>query len=97
MEKRQEFSWGGVIRSYGGWEKVKEMKKNKVSWRADDRILGKSEFIENILKKLDEEYKEKIVKNKKGLTIVKALIRLIPESCTKIKKIGEKKGYLKYN
>ncbi|MBI5207935.1 MAG: transposase, partial [Candidatus Firestonebacteria bacterium] len=40
MGKRREFSGGGVIRSYGGWEKVKEMKKDKVNWRADDRILG---------------------------------------------------------
>ncbi len=60
--KRDDLIGGGLKRSAGGREGVKDLKKNKDFWRGDERILGDGEFVKDIMKKANEEIvkKEKI-------------------------------------
>ena len=48
-----DFSGGGLIRSYGGWELVKSMRREHVLRVGDERILGDSDFVGSMLS-LDE-------------------------------------------
>ncbi|MCG8432692.1 MAG: transposase, partial [Gammaproteobacteria bacterium] len=45
-----DFSGGGLIRSYGGWQGIGRLRKEHISCIGDERILGPSEFIESALK-----------------------------------------------
>jgi hypothetical protein len=54
--RRPELVGGGLIRSLGGWDEVKKsrLKKGKPI-KSDERILGDSEFVMQVLDKADEE------------------------------------------
>ncbi len=45
-----DLSGGGLIRSYGGWEKIGRSSSDHTVRFGDERILGSSEFVESILK-----------------------------------------------
>jgi len=51
LEKDPELSGGGLVRSYGGWENVTNMRKEHVSRIGDERILGDSDFVTRMLSK----------------------------------------------
>lgn len=59
-----DFMGGGLIRSMGGWKNAMSMKRKKEYWRGDERILGDSEFVSQVLDKTEEtiEIKEKLLK-----------------------------------
>jgi hypothetical protein len=40
---------GGLVRSYGGWEGLKRLRKEHVNCIGDERILGESDFVERAL------------------------------------------------
>ena len=48
--KRSELTGGGLIRSLGGWQQVKAMRRAAIRSKGDERILGESEFVEHVLK-----------------------------------------------
>jgi REP element-mobilizing transposase RayT len=48
--KRSELTGGGLIRSLGGWQQVKAMRRAAIRFKGDERILGESEFVERVLK-----------------------------------------------
>jgi len=45
---------GGLIRSQGGWEAVKAMRRQGVREKSDERILGSGEFVEQLIQQSDE-------------------------------------------
>ncbi len=48
---------GGLIRSLGGWDVIKKSGlKNIGRVKGDDRILGDSEFVLQVLKEADEKF-----------------------------------------
>jgi putative transposase len=51
-----ELTGGGLIRSAGGWHAVKEAYRDGIRLTSDERILGKSEFVETTLKQSEEAY-----------------------------------------
>ncbi len=53
--RRTELTGGGLIRSYNGWKSVKELRKSDVFLRSDERILGDSDFVSNVLKQAQEQ------------------------------------------
>ena len=55
MGRRPEFTGGGMIRSVGGWDAVKAMRRGQLRLKGDERILGDSDFVENVLKYADEQ------------------------------------------
>lgn len=45
---RKDLQGGGLVRSAGGWERVKALRRGRERWAADERVLGSSEFVEAI-------------------------------------------------
>lgn len=52
--KRSDLTGGGLIRSVGGWQQLKELRKSGERWRGDERILGSSDFVVRVLKEVEE-------------------------------------------
>lgn len=71
MGKRPELTGGGMIRSAGGWEEIKEKRRQKEKWRGDERILGGTEFVTAVLKQAEEEIKKKDKIKIEGWTLEK--------------------------
>lgn len=46
----QNLSGGGLVRSYGGWDSIKLLRKDHEVRIGDERILGNSDFVEMVLK-----------------------------------------------
>ncbi len=52
--KRRDLIGGGLIRSNGGWGKVKSLRKTKEFLKSDERILGESDFVDTVLESARE-------------------------------------------
>jgi len=52
--RRPELMGGGLIRSAGGWAAVRELRRGREGYAADERILGRSEFVEGLLREVEE-------------------------------------------
>ena len=57
--KRAELTGGGLLRSYGGWEALKSLRRARAHLKGDERILGNSDFVLSVLKVADENMKRK--------------------------------------
>ena len=53
--KRPELTGGGLVRSVGGWQELKVLRKSGQHLKSDERILGESHFVESVLKQQDED------------------------------------------
>ena len=49
LGRRKELVGGGLIRSLGGWPEVKALRRKQAFMKGDERILGDSGFVENVL------------------------------------------------
>ena len=58
--RRPELVGGGLIRSYGGWSAVKGMRRSGNRELSDSRILGKSEFVQRIIKEAESRVKRQL-------------------------------------
>jgi len=54
--KHPELSGGGLVRSAGGWSAVKMLRKSRLFQKADERILGDGDFVEQALGRLNERF-----------------------------------------
>jgi hypothetical protein len=54
--RRPELVGGGLLRSVGGWQGLKEMRDSGERVRGDERILGGSEFVDRVLRESKEEW-----------------------------------------
>lgn len=52
--RRSDLVGGGLIRSQGGWATVKEMRRQGVREKSDERILGSGEFVTQLIEESDE-------------------------------------------
>ncbi len=52
--KRTDLTGGGLIRSVGGWEKLKSLRRMQGHLKGDERILGDSNFVQTILNAANE-------------------------------------------
>jgi REP element-mobilizing transposase RayT len=48
--RRPELTGGGLVRSAGGWSALKAMRKGESRMKGDERILGRGDFVETVLK-----------------------------------------------
>ena len=55
--RRPELVGGGLIRSLGGWSAVKALRRSGDRQISDDRILGRGEFVERIIKEAQAKIK----------------------------------------
>lgn len=54
LGKRPELTGGGLIRSMGGWNAVKSLRRLREHVKGDERILGDSDFVKSVLSEQDE-------------------------------------------
>ena len=57
--KRPDLMGGGLLRSAGGWKRLKEYRKSGILVKGDERILGDSDFTETVLKENQEQLERK--------------------------------------
>jgi len=66
-----DLSGGGLVRSYGGWDSVKELRKEHEIRIGDERILGDSDFVQAVLKKDELSITKKTDWQRKGWDLKK--------------------------
>jgi len=58
--RREDLTGGGLIRSIGGWTEVEHLKQRRHDHiMSDERILGDSAFVEDLLSQADEAYERR--------------------------------------
>jgi REP element-mobilizing transposase RayT len=70
--RRPELVGGGLIRSVGGWQAFKALDKADEHLKSDERILGDSAFVEEVLKKAGEKRERKYQLEAQGFTVDQA-------------------------
>ena len=55
LGRQPQLVGGGLIRSLGGWHAFKAFDRTNVHLKSDERILGDSDFVEEVLKKAKEQ------------------------------------------
>jgi putative transposase len=56
--RRPELVGGGLIRSLGGWSQVLSLRRTGSKVFSDERILGSSEFVQDVISEAEEQAKE---------------------------------------
>jgi putative transposase len=69
MGRREDLTGGGLIRSMGGWEAVKSMRKAKAFEKSDERILGDGDFVDQVLSIAQEQMERKNILISKGYNL----------------------------
>ncbi len=91
--RRPELAGGGLLRSVGGWKGLDELHKSGEAVRADERILGGSDFVERVLRESEEEWEKRSLLRKKGMNLkwlsekVSAHFGIDPESLQSASKV----------
>ncbi len=57
--RRPDLVGGGLLRSVGGWFELKKFRDSAIRIKGDERILGSSDFVEAVLKKVNEDLQQK--------------------------------------
>jgi len=59
LGNRPELVGGGLLRSSGGWGVIKAMGKARIHLKGDERMLGKSDFVKEILAEQKEQFEHR--------------------------------------
>jgi putative transposase len=77
MGRRPELVGGGLIRSMGGWEAIKKMRlTGQDRIKSDQRILGGSGFVLEVLSEAEESFTEKYALSSRGYNFEKVAERV---------------------
>ena len=57
--RRKDLTGGGLLRSAGGWEGVKDLREKRVYQRNDERILGDGDFVDRVLASAEEKMEKR--------------------------------------
>ncbi len=74
--RRPDLTGGGLLRSFGGWTALKGFRKAGIRVKGDERILGDSDFVENVLKSAEEALEEKYELKARGYDFDWAICRV---------------------
>jgi putative transposase len=68
--RRPELVGGGLIRTYGGWEEVKRLRRRgEGRVVCDARVLGSGGFVERMLRESEDEFSRREVYRRKGIDL----------------------------
>ena len=67
--RRPDLAGGGLIRSAGGWDSLKQKRREGVYQRSDERILGDSEFVTRVLARSKEQMNRRHVLRAAGMDL----------------------------
>ncbi len=56
---RPDLVGSGLLHSHGGWASVKALRKAGAYQKGDERILGESTFVEQVLSEANEQFERK--------------------------------------
>ena len=76
MGRRADLIGGGLIRSSGGWQAVKAMRRLRIHAKGDERILGESDFVLQVLKEQDEQLEKRTRMRSRGVDPQRAAARV---------------------
>ncbi|MBW1715228.1 MAG: transposase [Deltaproteobacteria bacterium] len=77
MGRRPELVGGGLIRSLGGWDEVKKMRlSGQDRIKSDQRILGESDFVMDVLSEAEEDFSRKYRLKSRGFNFDKVSERV---------------------
>jgi len=88
LGKRPELTGGDILRSSGGWTGLKESRKAGIRIKGDERILGDSDFVENVLKTSEEAFDQRYEIKARGIDFnnvkerVAEIMDITPEDVT---------------
>ena len=74
--KREDLSGGGLVRSYGGWSRVISLRGKSNPLDHDPRILGKTEYVKEILAEASQEIRRQFKTGEKE-TLISQSINLL--------------------
>ncbi len=75
--RREDLTGGGLLRTVGGWKKLQDLKKRGKSVAGDQRILGESDFVEEVWKNTSDEKEQIIIPDEKHYP----LAQLVKDVC----------------
>ncbi len=67
--KRVDLTGGGLIRSAGGWEALKALKRAKAHLKSDERILGDGDFVAQVLSRSQEALAQRYALRAQGIDL----------------------------
>ena len=76
MGRREDLIGGGLVRSVGGWQNVKAMRRGKLWQKSDERILGDGDFVEETLSASQEALEHKYSLKIRGYDLDKVADRV---------------------
>jgi hypothetical protein len=76
MGRRPDLIGGGLIRSAGGWQALKVLGRNKIHLKGDERILGDSDFVLEVLNQQNELMDQRFRLREQGYDIEKVIERV---------------------
>jgi putative transposase len=77
LGRRPELVGGGLIRSLGGWDEVKKMRlRGQDRIKSDQRILGKSDFVSDVLSESEEQFSRRYRLKSMGYDFEKVVERV---------------------
>lgn len=77
--RRLELMGGSLVRSAGGWAAVRELRRGREDYAADERILGSTEFVATMLRELEREEAHRARARQKSLDLP-SLIRMVAQN-----------------
>jgi len=90
--RRPELIGGGLLRSQGGWAAVKALRRSGTYQKGDERILGDSNFVEEVLSQADEQLQQNYRMEAEGYDFEKLIQRvaeIMDMHCEKILDSGK--------
>ena len=76
LGNRPELVGGGLLRSSGGWGVLKAMSKARIHLKGDERILGESDFVKEVLSEQDEKLNRRYWFRAQGYDMEKVVKRV---------------------
>ncbi len=78
LGRRPELVGGGLLRSSGGWGVLKAMSKARIHLKGDERILGDSDFVEEVLAEQKEQFERRYWLKAQGYDIDQVVQKVAP-------------------
>ena len=76
--RRDDLIGGGLLRSVGGWSNLKTLRDAKIFYKNDERILGDSQFVQEVLATAEEQLEKRYALKAAGLNLNK-LVNVVAE------------------
>jgi REP element-mobilizing transposase RayT len=77
LGKRMDLTGGGLVRSMGGWNTVKSLRRSRdYHLKGDERILGDSDFVDSVLASQNERLERRYALEARGIDFQEILKRV---------------------